>query len=80
MTTVFPYHILGSSDYEEKTFFGVFCFVVLDPDGPCLDNYSIHTVTGLVKRWLRELPDPLMTFSLYSDFLHAVGEEIFIVC
>uniref|UniRef100_A0AAQ4Q340 Myosin IXb n=1 Tax=Gasterosteus aculeatus aculeatus TaxID=481459 RepID=A0AAQ4Q340_GASAC len=43
-----------------------------DPDGPCLDNYSIHTVTGLVKRWLRELPDPLMTFSLYSDFLHAV--------
>ncbi|KAL6104021.1 uncharacterized protein ACO6RY_13840 [Pungitius sinensis] len=43
-----------------------------DPEGPSLDNYSIHTVTGLVKRWLRELPDPLMTFSLYSDFLHAV--------
>uniref|UniRef100_A0A8D0DC24 Myosin IXb n=1 Tax=Sander lucioperca TaxID=283035 RepID=A0A8D0DC24_SANLU len=43
-----------------------------DPEGPCLDNYPIHTITGLVKRWLRELPDPLMTFSLYSDFLHAV--------
>ncbi|XP_031720850.1 unconventional myosin-IXb isoform X2 [Anarrhichthys ocellatus] len=43
-----------------------------DPEGPCLDNYSIHTITGLVKRWLRELPDPLMTFSLYSGFLHAV--------
>ncbi|XP_074507892.1 unconventional myosin-IXb isoform X2 [Sebastes fasciatus] len=43
-----------------------------DPEGPCLDNYPIHTITGLLKRWLRELPDPLMTFSLYSDFLQAV--------
>ncbi|XP_019109785.2 unconventional myosin-IXb isoform X2 [Larimichthys crocea] len=43
-----------------------------DPEGAPLDNYPIHTITGLVKRWLRELPDPLMTFALYSDFLHAV--------
>ncbi|XP_028328146.1 unconventional myosin-IXb isoform X2 [Gouania willdenowi] len=43
-----------------------------NPEGASLDNYPIHTITGLVKRWLRELPDPLMTFSLYSDFLHAV--------
>ncbi|XP_033506552.2 unconventional myosin-IXb isoform X1 [Epinephelus lanceolatus] len=43
-----------------------------DPEKPSLDNYPIHTITGLVKRWLRELPDPLMTFSLYNDFLHAV--------
>ncbi|XP_056276289.1 unconventional myosin-IXb isoform X2 [Pseudoliparis swirei] len=43
-----------------------------DPERPCLDNYPIHTITGLVKRWLRELPDPLLTFALYSDFLHAV--------
>ncbi|XP_018533370.1 unconventional myosin-IXb isoform X2 [Lates calcarifer] len=42
-----------------------------NPEAACLDNYPIHTITGLVKRWLRELPDPLMTFSLYSDFLHA---------
>ncbi|KAM4728261.1 unconventional myosin-IXb isoform 2-T2 [Anableps anableps] len=42
-----------------------------DPEHACLDNYPIHTITGLVKRWLRELPDPLMTFSLYNDFLHA---------
>uniref|UniRef100_A0A674PAB8 Myosin IXB n=1 Tax=Takifugu rubripes TaxID=31033 RepID=A0A674PAB8_TAKRU len=41
------------------------------PESACLDNYVIHTVTGLVKRWLRELPDPLMTFDLYTDFLHA---------
>ncbi|XP_048832088.1 unconventional myosin-IXb-like isoform X5 [Brienomyrus brachyistius] len=38
----------------------------------CLEDYPIHTVTGLVKQWLRELPEPLMTFTHYSDFLHAV--------
>ncbi|KAM3604009.1 uncharacterized protein V6R79_005181 [Siganus canaliculatus] len=43
-----------------------------NPEAVTLDNYPIHTITGLVKRWLRELPDPLMTFSLYNDFLHAV--------
>ncbi|XP_034558738.1 unconventional myosin-IXb [Notolabrus celidotus] len=43
-----------------------------NPEAECIENYPIHTITGLVKRWLRELPDPLMTFSLYSDFLQAV--------
>ncbi|XP_035509134.1 unconventional myosin-IXb isoform X3 [Morone saxatilis] len=43
-----------------------------DPHLVCLEDYPIHTVTGLVKQWLRELPDPLMTFTHYSDFLHAV--------
>uniref|UniRef100_A0A8C6UX19 Myosin IXb n=1 Tax=Neogobius melanostomus TaxID=47308 RepID=A0A8C6UX19_9GOBI len=42
-----------------------------NPESACLDNYPIHTITGLVKRWLRELPDPLMTYALYNDFLHA---------
>ncbi|XP_061549629.1 unconventional myosin-IXb isoform X2 [Phycodurus eques] len=44
----------------------------MDPEAANLENYPIHTITGLVKRWLRELAEPLMTFSLYSDFLHAV--------
>ncbi|XP_066536632.1 unconventional myosin-IXb isoform X2 [Hoplias malabaricus] len=43
-----------------------------NPKKDCLENYPIHTVTGLIKCWLRELPDPLMTFSLYNDFLYAV--------
>ncbi|KAL6489693.1 hypothetical protein MHYP_G00000380 [Metynnis hypsauchen] len=43
-----------------------------DPKSECLSNYPIHTVTGLIKCWLRELPEPLMTFSLYNDFLYAV--------
>ncbi|XP_053285844.1 unconventional myosin-IXb isoform X6 [Pleuronectes platessa] len=43
-----------------------------DPHLVSLEDYPIHTVTGLVKQWLRELPDPLMTFTHYNDFLHAV--------
>lgn len=43
-----------------------------DPHLVCLEDYPIHTVTGLVKQWLRELRDPLMTFAHYNDFLHAV--------
>ncbi|XP_053094108.1 unconventional myosin-IXb isoform X4 [Pangasianodon hypophthalmus] len=43
-----------------------------DPNSVCLEDYPIHTVTGLVKQWLRELPEPLMTFNHYNDFLHAV--------
>ncbi|KAI5103698.1 unconventional myosin-IXb isoform X3, partial [Silurus meridionalis] len=41
------------------------------PQSTNLDNYQIHTVTGLIKSWLRELPEPLMTFNLYNDFLYA---------
>uniref|UniRef100_A0A8C3XLG2 Myosin IXB n=1 Tax=Chelydra serpentina TaxID=8475 RepID=A0A8C3XLG2_CHESE len=43
-----------------------------DPNSVKLENYPIHTITGILKQWLRELPDPLMTFAQYSDFLRAV--------
>ncbi len=43
-----------------------------DPHLVCLEDYPIHAVTDLVKQWLSELPDPLMTFAHYNDFLHAV--------
>ncbi|KYO41882.1 hypothetical protein Y1Q_0013874 [Alligator mississippiensis] len=43
-----------------------------DPNSVKLENFPIHTITGILKQWLRELPDPLMTFAQYSDFLRAV--------
>ncbi|XP_032296935.1 unconventional myosin-IXb isoform X4 [Coturnix japonica] len=43
-----------------------------DPSSVKLENYPIHTITGILKQWLRELPDPLMTSAQYSDFLRAV--------
>ncbi|XP_072260772.1 unconventional myosin-IXb isoform X4 [Pyxicephalus adspersus] len=43
-----------------------------DPISVKLDKYAIHAITGILKQWLRELPEPLMTFAQYSEFLKAV--------
>ncbi|NXK38824.1 MYO9B protein, partial [Piprites chloris] len=43
-----------------------------DPNSVKLENYPIHTITGILKQWLRELPDPLMPSAQYNDFLRAV--------
>ncbi|KAG8517280.1 Unconventional myosin-IXb, partial [Galemys pyrenaicus] len=43
-----------------------------DPAAVKLENFPIHTITGVLKLWLRELPEPLMTFAQYGDFLRAV--------
>ena len=34
---------------------------------------DINLVTGLLKQWLRELPEPIITYDLYSRFIEAVG-------
>lgn len=46
-----------------------------DPTAVKLENFPIHAITGVLKQWLRELPEPLMTFAQYGDFLRAVGES-----
>lgn len=40
-----------------------------------LDDYNIHVIASVFKQWLRDLPNPLMTFELYEEFLRAMGEE-----
>ncbi|XP_066520787.1 SH3 domain-binding protein 1 [Hoplias malabaricus] len=34
-----------------------------------------HAVAGALKSYLRELPEPLMTFELYNDWFNAAGEK-----
>ncbi|KAG9509135.1 Unconventional myosin-IXb [Fragariocoptes setiger] len=34
-----------------------------------LDSYGIHVLTAVLKSFFREMPEPLMTFQLYDDFL-----------
>ncbi|TRZ02254.1 hypothetical protein DNTS_034028 [Danionella cerebrum] len=50
----------------------------------CLDSGTIdqsefksdpHAVAGALKSYLRELPEPLMTFELYNEWLKAAGEK-----
>ena len=44
----------------------------LDKNEPIdLDSYSIHVLTGVLKSFLREIPDPLMRYEFYDDFLWA---------
>ncbi|XP_034049606.1 SH3 domain-binding protein 1 [Thalassophryne amazonica] len=50
----------------------------------CLDHGTVdhsefsmdpHAVAGALKCYLRELPEPLMTFDLYDDWVKAAGEK-----
>ncbi|KAL7867783.1 hypothetical protein SRHO_G00091670 [Serrasalmus rhombeus] len=47
----------------------------LDTDSNCvnLDDYNIHVIASVLKQWLRDLPNPLLTFELYEEFLRATG-------
>ncbi|XP_072138219.1 unconventional myosin-IXAa isoform X1 [Mobula birostris] len=38
-----------------------------------LDEYSIHVIASVFKQWLRDLPNPLMTYELYDEILRAMG-------
>ncbi|CAL8243937.1 unnamed protein product [Lota lota] len=40
-----------------------------DVDSMTLDDYTIHVIASVLKQWLRDLPNPLMTFELYDEFL-----------
>uniref|UniRef100_A0A6Q2Z6D9 Myosin IXA n=1 Tax=Esox lucius TaxID=8010 RepID=A0A6Q2Z6D9_ESOLU len=40
-----------------------------------LDDYNIHVIASVLKQWLRDLPNPLMTFELYEEFLRAMGKN-----
>jgi hypothetical protein len=37
---------------------------------------DINNVASVLKMWLRELPDPLLTYSLHQGFIEAASEHI----
>uniref|UniRef100_A0A158QZM2 Unconventional myosin-IXb (inferred by orthology to a human protein) n=1 Tax=Nippostrongylus brasiliensis TaxID=27835 RepID=A0A158QZM2_NIPBR len=41
-----------------------------DFDAVPLDDVQVHVLTTLVKAFLREMPEPLITFDLYENFLN----------
>lgn len=38
-------------------------------EGVDLDSYSVHVLTAVLKSFFREMPNPLLTYQLYDDFL-----------
>lgn len=37
---------------------------------------DINVVSGALKLWFRELPEPLMTYGLYNEFIEAAREYL----
>lgn len=44
----------------------------VDLDAPEWSN-DINNVSSVMKMWLRELPDPLLTYSLHQGFIEAAS-------
>ncbi|XP_026856772.2 unconventional myosin-IXAb isoform X2 [Electrophorus electricus] len=44
-----------------------------DANSVNLDDYNIHVIASVLKQWLRDLPNPLMTFELYEEFIRATS-------
>lgn len=68
--------LLFGGIWTKRGYLSLLFFTFADPSAVRLENYPIHTITGIFKQWLRELPDPLMTFAQYNDFLRAVGKRL----
>lgn len=55
--------------------------VILDRDIEAADlmheewRIDVNNVTSVLKLWLRELPEPLLTFGLYQGYIEAAKEE-----
>lgn len=44
--------------------------VVIDPE-----KYTVHDVTGTLKQFLHSLPDPVLTQSLYQNFIATIRKS-----
>jgi hypothetical protein len=36
---------------------------------------SVHTIAGVIKLFLRELPEPLLTFHFYEQYVEGIGMQ-----
>ncbi len=44
-----------------------------------LTQYNVHCVAGALKKYLRELPNPILPVELYSSFIDAASESKFLL-
>ena len=40
-----------------------------------IEDHPVHVLTTVLKCFFRELPEPLLTFELYDEFLQASGKD-----
>ncbi|XP_050309561.1 unconventional myosin-IXa-like isoform X2 [Anthonomus grandis grandis] len=46
------------------------------PDNVEFDKYQVHVLASVLKTFLREMPDPLLTFEYYENFIRAANLEM----
>ncbi|XP_006608884.1 unconventional myosin-IXa-like isoform X3 [Apis dorsata] len=44
-----------------------------DLEGVDFENYQVHVLAAVLKSFFRDMPEPLLTFEYYDDFLHAAN-------
>lgn len=47
--------------------------LLVEPKTVNFSDYHIHVLTSVIKTFFRELPEPLLTFDLYDEFIRASG-------
>ena len=45
-----------------------------DVAGVNLEEFQVHVLASVHKTFLRMMPEPLLTYDLYDDFLRSTGE------
>ncbi|XP_035827402.1 rho GTPase-activating protein 45 isoform X1 [Aplysia californica] len=48
----------------------------IDPEAVDLTDIPPNIISNVLKLYLRQLPEPLLTFRLYSDFIHTAKENM----
>ncbi len=48
-----------------------------DFEGLYFDDTQVHVLSSLIKTFFRELPEPLVTYELYENFLNVSGKAFF---
>ena len=48
-------------------------FLLSDQENIDFNEYHVHVLTSVMKTFFRELPEPLLTYDLYDDFIRASG-------
>uniref|UniRef100_A0AAY4E7H4 Myosin IXA n=1 Tax=Denticeps clupeoides TaxID=299321 RepID=A0AAY4E7H4_9TELE len=69
------YRKSGSTNKIKELKMGLDAGTEWDANSMNLDDYNIHVIASVLKQWLRDLPNPLMTFELYEEFLRTTGSQ-----
>ena len=63
--------------HNNSDIFNIYLLLLSDQGNIDFSDYHVHVLTSVMKTFFRELPEPLLTFDLYDDFIRASGRYYF---